>query len=150
MSAVVGKWELGGRSVSFDCKNKCCEDLGQWDPHVFADGRGMRIMNPSSSPSELIVARVPVPLSPPVPASTHAVFCPTGWRVPAPGSLSPRLFALPHSVQHSCPSQQLYPHLLSGLSVLIMVPFLPWFPVFLSSASLSLHPLPCLPLSPTP
>lgn len=86
MSAVVGKWELGGRGVSFDCKNKCCEDLGQWDPHVFADGRGMRMMNSSSSPSELIVARVPVPLSPPVPASTHAVFCPTGRRVPAPGS----------------------------------------------------------------
>ena len=122
--------------------------MGQWDSQVFADSRETGMIDPFPALSELIAARVPVPPSVPVPASTHAIFCPTGCHVPAPGFLPPRLFALPDSAKHSCPPQQPYPHLLSGLPVFIMVPFLPRLPVFLPSASLSLHPLPCLtPLS---
>lgn len=146
MSAAVAKGDLGGRGASFDCKDECCEDMGQWDSQVFADSRGTGAMDPFLALSEVIVARVPNPPSAPVPASTHAVSCPTGHHVPAPGPLPPRLFALPDSAQHSCPPQQPYPHFLSGLPVFVMVPFLPWLPGFLPSASLTLHLLPHLTL----
>lgn len=141
MSAAVAKWELDGRGISFDCKDECCEDMGQWDSQVFADSRGTGMMDPFPTLSELIAARVPIPPSAPVLSSDHAISYPAGCHLPAPGSLPPRLFDLPDSAQHSCPPQQPYPHLLSGLPVFIMVPFLPQLPVFLPSASLSLHPL---------
>lgn len=83
-----------------------------------------------------------------MPASTDAVSYFLGCHVPAPGSLPPRLFALPDSAQQSFPPQQPYPHLLSGLPVFTTVTFLPLLPVFLPSASLFLHLIPYfIPLS---
>lgn len=99
MSAAVAKGDLGGRGAYFDCKDEFCEDMGQWDSQVFADSRGTGAMDPFLALSEVIVARVPIPPSAPVPASTHALSCPTGRHVPAPGPLPPRLFALPDSAQ---------------------------------------------------
>lgn len=85
---------------------------------------------------------MPITPSTPVPASTDAVSYFLGCHVPAPGSLPPRLFALPDSAQQSLPTQQPYPHLLSGLPVFITVMFLPLLPGFLPSASLFLHLIP--------
>lgn len=99
ISVGVAKPGLGRRGVSFGCEKKCYEDRGQGDCKVFADSRGWTY----SQLSEIITARVPIPPSTPVPASTDAVSYFLGCHVPAPDSLPPRLFALPDSAQQSFP-----------------------------------------------
>lgn len=74
------------------------------------------MVGPFPALSELIAARVHVPPSAVVPASTCAASCPVGCHVPAPGCLQPSLFILADSAQHSCRLQQPYPHLLSSSS----------------------------------